>query len=70
MLSLAFAHAAAVLAALVVANVDIGSHGFGIPGADAGGYCRGGRLISYNLGGKYAVVAVAALAVADVDVGS
>jgi hypothetical protein len=57
--------AAAVLAALTIADVDIGSHG-----ADAGGPCRGGRLISSDGGGKCAVAVLAALAVADVDVGS
>ncbi len=58
-------NAAAVLAALAVANVDIGSCGAG-----AGVSCRGGRLISSNMGGKCAVVVLAALAVVDVDVGS
>ncbi len=37
--------AVAVLAALAVANVDIGSRG-----ADAGGSCHGGRLISFDGG--------------------
>ncbi len=41
-----------------------------MPGADAGGYCCGGRLISSDLGGKCAVVVLAALVVANVDVGS
>ncbi len=58
-------NAAAVLAALAVANVDVGSYGAG-----AGVSCRGGRLISSNMGGKCAVVVLAALAVANVDVGS
>jgi hypothetical protein len=39
--------AAAVLAALAVADVDVGSRG-----ADAGGSCRGGRLISSDGGGE------------------
>ncbi len=38
--------AAAVLAALTIADVDVGSHG-----ADAGGPCRGGRLISSEVRG-------------------
>ncbi len=69
--SFAFACTApAVLAALVVADVDVGSHGFSMPGADACGYCCGRRLISSNVGGKCAVVVLAALVVADVDIGS
>jgi hypothetical protein len=40
--------AAAVLAALAVANVDVGSHG-----ADAGGSCQDRRLISSNGGGEW-----------------
>ncbi len=39
-------------------------------GADAGGYCRGGRLISSNGVGKNAAAVLAALAVANVEVGS
>jgi hypothetical protein len=43
-------NAAAVLAALAVADVDVGSSG-----ADAGGSCCGGRLISSNGGDECAV---------------
>jgi hypothetical protein len=57
--------AVAVLAALALTNVDVGSHG-----ADAGGSCRGGRLISFDRGGKCADAVLAALAVANVDIGS
>ncbi len=39
-----------------------------MPGADAGGYCRGGRLISSDMSGKCAVVVLAALVVANVDI--
>jgi hypothetical protein len=39
--------AAAVLAALAIADVDVGSHG-----ADAGGSCHVGRLISSDGGAK------------------
>ncbi len=58
-------NAAAVLAALAVANVDIGSCGAG-----AGVSCHGRRLISSDVDGKCAVVVLAALAVANVDAGS
>ncbi len=58
-------NAAAVLAALAVADVDVGSCGAG-----AGVSCRGGRLIFFDVGGKCAVVVLAALAITDVDVGS
>ena len=58
-------NAAAVLAALAIANVDSGSHGSG-----AGASCHGGRLISSNVGGKCAVAALAAFAIANVDVES
>ncbi len=58
-------NAAAVLAALAAADVDVGSCGAG-----AGVSCRGGRLISSDVDGKCAVVVLAALTVADVDIGS
>ncbi len=54
-----------VLAALAVADVDVGSRGAG-----AGVSCHGGRLISSNVGGNCAVAVLAALAVADVDIWS
>ena len=41
-----------------------------MPGADAGGHCRGRRLISSDGVGKNAAAVLAALAAADVDVGS
>ncbi len=50
--------------------LTLGAMDFGMPGADAGGYCHGKRLISSNVGGKCAVVVLAALVIADVDVGS
>ena len=49
---LAFALISAVLAALDVAYVDVGSHGLGESSADVGGSCRGRRVNSSNGVGK------------------
>ncbi len=58
-------NAAAVLAALAIADVDIGSCG---AGDDVS--CHGRRLISSDVGGKCAVVVLATLTNANDDVGS